>query len=91
MANNAVEAGIYSVWTALSTGKLKVFSSCVKFFDEFNLYHRNEKGAIVKTNDHLMDCMRYLWNTRDKADFEISKTINTEEFYQVSLHNRTSI
>ena len=24
------------------------------------MYHRTEKGVIVKENDHLMDCTRYL-------------------------------
>jgi hypothetical protein len=24
------------------------------------MYRRDEKGRIVKENDHLMDCMRYL-------------------------------
>jgi len=58
-AKNAVEAGIYEVWQALSTGKLKVFKSCRQWFEEFRLYRRDEKGKIVKTKDHLMDATRY--------------------------------
>ena len=27
---------------------------------EFRKYHRDEKGKIVKANDHLMDATRYL-------------------------------
>ncbi len=58
-ANNAVEAGIYEVWQRLSTGRLRVFSTCQNWFTEFRQYHRNDKGAIVKEHDHLMDATRY--------------------------------
>jgi hypothetical protein len=27
---------------------------------ELALYHRDDTGKVVKKNDHLMDCMRYL-------------------------------
>lgn len=53
------EANIQEVWIALCTGKLKVFKSCVKWLEEFRLYRRDEKGSIVKTNDHLMDATQY--------------------------------
>jgi len=59
-ADNSVEAGLFDVWVRMSTGRLKVFRSCSQWFDEFRVYYRDEKGKVVKTNDHLMDCMRYL-------------------------------
>ncbi len=59
-ANNAVEAGIYEVWELLSSGRLKVFKSCKDWFSEYRVYRRDEKGKIVKENDHLMDATRYL-------------------------------
>lgn len=59
-AVNAVEAGIYEVWTRLSTGKLKVFRSLVNWLAEYRIYRRDEKGKVVKENDHLMDATRYL-------------------------------
>lgn len=59
-AMNAVESGIYEVWTRLSTGRLKVFKSMTNWLQEFRLYRRDEKGRIVKSNDHLMDATRYL-------------------------------
>lgn len=58
-AINAVEAGIYEVWQRLSSGRLKVFRSCQNWLNEFRLYRRDEKGRIVKDNDHLMDATRY--------------------------------
>jgi hypothetical protein len=34
----------------------------------YRIYRRDEKGAIVKENDHLMDCCRYLvMNGLDRA------------------------
>ena len=59
VAPNAVEAGLLDVWRLLSTGRLKVFRSCKPWIEEFRLYRRDQKGRIVKQNDHLMDATRY--------------------------------
>ena len=66
LANNAVEAGIYETWQRLSTGRLKIFASLSNCRSEYRLYRRDEKGRIIKENDHLMDCMRYLINAEPK-------------------------
>lgn len=60
VAENAREAGIYAVWEMLSQGRLKVFKSCANTVSEYRLYRRDEKGAVVKKNDHLMDALRYM-------------------------------
>jgi hypothetical protein len=60
LADNSVETGLQRVWTRLSSGRMKVFSSLVNWLYEFRLYRYDEKGKIVKKNDHLMDCARYL-------------------------------
>jgi len=60
MANNSREAGIFMVWQSLSEGTLKVFGSLRNWLAEYRLYRRDDKGAIVKVNDHLMDATRYL-------------------------------
>ncbi len=59
-ANNAVETGLFDVWERLSLGKMKIFKTCQPWLDEFRVYRRDEKGRIVKENDHLMDATRYL-------------------------------
>lgn len=59
-ADNAVESGLYSMWERLSAGKLKVFKTCQNWLMEYRIYRRDEKGRIVKSNDHLMDATRYL-------------------------------
>lgn len=59
-ADNTVEAGIHSVYQRLSSGGLKVFNTLQSWLSEYRIYRRDEKGKIVKENDHLMDAMRYL-------------------------------
>jgi len=60
LADNALEGGIYKVWTRLSTGKLKVFRTLTNWLTEYRLYRRDEAGKVVKEGDHLMDATRYL-------------------------------
>jgi hypothetical protein len=62
-ANNAVESGLVGCWRELSIGRIKVFSTLQRFFEEYRVYRRDEKGKVVKKNDHLMDDMRYLYNS----------------------------
>jgi phage terminase large subunit-like protein len=57
---NDVDTGLLIVWQGLSTGSIKVFKSLQNWRREYRMYHRNEKGVIVKENDHLMDATRYL-------------------------------
>lgn len=59
-AKNSVETGLYDVWQRMSSGKLKVFKSLGNWLQEFRLYRRDDKGRVVKDNDHLMDATRYL-------------------------------
>ena len=58
-AENSVEAGIYSVWQRLASGRLKVFKSCRNLLAEMRLYRRDDKGKVVKQNDHACDALRY--------------------------------
>lgn len=58
-AENGVEAGLFDVWERLSTGRLKVFKTMQNWLAEYRLYRRDEKGAVVKVNDHAMDATRY--------------------------------
>ena len=59
-ANKAVEAGLMEVLDRLSTGRLRVFSTLHHWIGEYRLYRRDERGRVVKENDHLMDATRYL-------------------------------
>lgn len=79
-AVNAREAGIYAVWQRLSGGKLKVFASMQNWLSEFRLYRRDEKGAIIKENDHLMDATRYL--VMSGLDIAKTEPVTEENEYQ---------
>jgi len=60
-AENAREAGIYTVWMRLSTGRLKIFKSCRNWLDEFRTFARDENGQIMSEQKyHLMAATRYL-------------------------------
>lgn len=59
-ADKGVEAGIQDMYERLSTGRIKVFSTLRNWLAEYRIYRRDEKGRIVKQNDHLMDSTRYM-------------------------------
>jgi phage terminase large subunit-like protein len=59
LADKAVDAGIQAVMSRLSTGKLKVFSTCQKWLEEYRMYSYDDKQRIVKVDDHLMDATRF--------------------------------
>ncbi|MDH4183347.1 MAG: terminase large subunit [Nitrospinota bacterium] len=66
-AKNAVEAGIHMVLDRINQGRLKIFKTLSQTLREMKQYHRDEKGRVVKENDHLMDCLRYLILNLDQA------------------------
>lgn len=59
-ADNSVESGLFMVHQRLATGRLKVFKSLKPWLAEYRIYHRDDKGKIVKKKDHAMDATRYL-------------------------------
>lgn len=64
---NKVEPGIHEIRERMLDGKFKVFSTCTDFFDEYRMYHRDEHGKIVKTNDDVLDAVRYAYMMRRNA------------------------
>lgn len=55
---NGVEAGLMEMLDRMRTGRLKVFSTCIEWFQEFLMYHRKD-GKVVKLQDDLMSATRY--------------------------------
>jgi hypothetical protein len=58
-ADNTRVSGLLTCWDMLSTQKLRIFNTLIHWVKEVKLYRRDEKGEIIKKNDHLMDAMRY--------------------------------
>lgn len=84
-ADNSVESGLYEVHQRLATGRLKVFKSLDKWLAEYRIYHRDEKGHIVKKNDHAMDGTRYgVVSGLDLARVQISR--DAEAFRRIRGH-----
>jgi len=93
VAENTRETGIQRVWLGLSTGRIKIFTSCVNTIAEYRLYRRDEKGAVVKEDDHLMDSLRYLIMSGIKrAKVKPANKINNLAFWeQVSYSPRDQV
>lgn len=62
-ANNKVAGeggGLDYMWQQLSAGRLKFFTNLVGCENEYRLYRRDDKGRVVKKDDHRMDATRYV-------------------------------
>jgi phage terminase large subunit-like protein len=82
VADNGVESGLYAVWNRMATGRLKVFRSLGGWLAEFRLYRRDDKGRVVKENDHLMDATRYLESRcRQMSVFPVAPKVETKYVY----------
>lgn len=65
-ANNNVIDGIRQVSSALKSGQIKICSNCHSAKAEFSLYRwceNSKNDAVVKSNDHAMDDIRYFVTT----------------------------
>ncbi len=89
-ANNGpgtLDPSILEVYQRLSSGRLKIMSHLLNTLGEFRVYRRDEKGKIVKDNDHLMDALRYLCMSIQ----EIMETPPDDELeHSPQLNNRRS-
>ena len=56
----ATETGIMEMQQRFTSGRLKVVSTLLDWWDEFVSYHRDETGQIVKVHDDLMSATRIL-------------------------------
>ncbi len=81
LPNKAVDAGIMEVFSRLSTGRLKVFNTCVKWLDEFRKYRYDDKQRIVKEHDHLMDATRYAI----MSGLKLSRAAKQEQIYMPEI------
>src|SRR6185369_9587388 len=82
---NGVEAGLKDMLDRMLTGRWKVFSNCIGWFEEFRLYHRKD-GKIVKLSDDLISASRYALMMKRDAETEP----NDDDYVPRSTHNRPS-
>lgn len=61
-----VEAGVLDMADRMITGRWKVFSTCVGWFNEFRLYHRVD-GVINPIKDDRLSASRYAYMMRRYA------------------------
>jgi phage terminase large subunit-like protein len=77
LADNAVEAGIFDVYQRMISGRIKIFSTLGNLLKELPMYRRDNHGKIVKKNDHLCDCVKYLTRAIPRMTYAISsKQVN---------------
>ncbi|KRP85956.1 hypothetical protein AOQ73_36365 [Bradyrhizobium pachyrhizi] len=54
----SAEAGLMDMLNRMETGKFKVFSTLLDWFEEFRLFHWKD-GKVVKLGDDLLSATRY--------------------------------
>lgn len=75
-ADNAVEAGIYQIQEMLATGRLKFFRSLSELAKEYVVYRRDQKGRVVKENDHCLSGDTVVQTS--KGNKKIKELVGTE-------------
>ena len=63
----SVEAGLWLILKEMRGGTFKIFSTLTEVFEEKRLYHRDDKGQIVKVKDDLLSAIRYGYMMRRNA------------------------
>lgn len=63
--SNSIEVGIMEMYQMMEQGRLKVFSTCRNWLQEFREYHRQD-GKIVPIKDDAMSASRYAIMSRQK-------------------------
>lgn len=60
LVGDSEQSGVCEVLQRIRSGRLKVFGTLENFFREYRLYRRDAEGRVVKQDDLLMNCLRYL-------------------------------
>lgn len=58
-ANNSVEPGLDYINTKAERGQIKIVKTCYGLLSEVFDYARDERGQVIKVNDHHCDAFRY--------------------------------
>lgn len=55
--------GLSLIKDVMLQGKLKISDKCKKLFWELENYRKDSSGRIPKKDDHLIDCLRYIFDS----------------------------
>jgi len=58
------EPGLTAILQHMEMGKFKVFSTCLDWFEEKQMYYRDDKGQVTELNEDLMCATRYAFQSR---------------------------
>jgi hypothetical protein len=56
----AKELAIDNILERIRTDRFKIHNSCKKTMQELRGYYRNDRGKIIKGNDHLMNALEFV-------------------------------
>lgn len=87
-ANKAKENTIAAIEIAARSGKFKIFNTCKFYIDEWRRYSRDDKGVIIKQNDHCLDASFYAFakigecgKSKLNREREVEKMMNRRQGY----------
>ncbi len=70
--SNSLEAGVIEMLDRMRSARLKVFSTCTMWLEEFRTYHRKD-GKIVKEREDLLSATRYGMMMRRISRLKVSR------------------
>jgi predicted phage terminase large subunit-like protein len=59
-ASDREQSAISETVEKMRSGRFKVFRTLERFFAEYRIYRRDNRGEIIREHDLLMTCLRYL-------------------------------
>ena len=74
-ADNSVDSGIARMQDYINKGKFTCDPRCMEFVKEIENYIYDDNGKPVKTNDHLLDAIRYCLNDAVSEDVVVPPKI----------------
>lgn len=67
---------------AMLAGLITISDRCEKFYWEVDNYKLDDKGKVIKENDHLLDAFRYILNLAAFSTIEGARPVDFSEKYR---------
>lgn len=67
--------GLSLIKDAMLQGKLKISDRCTKLFWELEHYRKDASGKIPKKDDHLIDCLRYIFDSHHYSIRKVAEPV----------------